>query len=72
MTLDGNEVQIPNSTVYKSVIRNFTTSPNRRDDFTISIPRDESIDDAQQLAMDVLEHHPAIFAIPNRSCSSIP
>jgi small-conductance mechanosensitive channel len=64
MTLDGNEVQIPNSTVYKSVIRNFTTSPNRRDDFTISIPRNASIDDAQQLAMDVLEHHPAVLHDP--------
>jgi small conductance mechanosensitive channel len=64
MTLDGNEVQIPNSTVYKSVIRNFTTSPNRRDDFTISIPRSASIDDAQQLAMDVLDHHPAVLHDP--------
>lgn len=37
MTLDGNHLRIPNSTVFKAVILNFTTNPNRRFsiDFTI-------------------------------------
>lgn len=37
MTLDGNHLRIPNSTVFKAVILNFTTNPTRRFsiDFTI-------------------------------------
>jgi small conductance mechanosensitive channel len=31
MTLDGNLVQIPNASVYKSNLRNFTTNANRRE-----------------------------------------
>ena len=38
-TVDGNEVQIPNATIYKSVIRNFSTIPNCRVDFEIGVRR---------------------------------
>jgi small-conductance mechanosensitive channel len=34
MALSGHHVQIPNATVYKSIIRNYTSNPNRREDFT--------------------------------------
>ncbi len=37
MTLEGNLVQIPNATVYKSKLRNFTTNANRREDFVVGI-----------------------------------
>ncbi len=37
ITLDGNYVQIPNAKVYKSNIRNYTSNPNRREDFIIGI-----------------------------------
>ncbi|MEH6831218.1 MAG: mechanosensitive ion channel domain-containing protein, partial [Sulfitobacter sp.] len=30
LTLDGNHVQIPNALVFKSIIKNFSTNPNRR------------------------------------------
>jgi small conductance mechanosensitive channel len=43
MTLDGNQLQVPNSTVFKSTIRNFTSNPNRRDDFSVGIGYDDSI-----------------------------
>ncbi|HEY4308436.1 MAG TPA: mechanosensitive ion channel domain-containing protein [Pirellulales bacterium] len=62
-TVDGNEVQIPNATIYKSVIRNFSTIPNCRVDFSIGVPRVD-VDGAQQRAMDVLTHHPAVLAEP--------
>lgn len=64
MTLDGNLVQIPNATVYKSNIRNFTTNSNRREDFVIGIGYDDSIGDAQALARGVLESHPAVLNDP--------
>lgn len=37
MTLDGNHLRIPNSTVFKAVILNFTTNPKRRFDFDFTI-----------------------------------
>lgn len=37
MSLDGNHIQIPNSIVYTSNIRNFTSNPNRREDFIVGI-----------------------------------
>ena len=44
MSLDGNLVQIPNATVYKSTLRNFTANPNRREDFVVGIGYDDPID----------------------------
>jgi len=64
MTLDGNHVQIPNATVYKSNIRNYTSNPNRRVDFSIGIGYDDSITAAQEVAMKVLEEHPAVLKDP--------
>ncbi|MDQ6913810.1 MAG: mechanosensitive ion channel, partial [Verrucomicrobiota bacterium] len=48
MTLDGNLVQIPNATVYKSNLCNFTTNANRRENFAVGIGYDDSISDAQE------------------------
>lgn len=64
MTLNGNLVQIPNSTVYKSNLRNFTSNCNRREEFSIGIGYDDSINDAQEIARQVLENHPAILNDP--------
>ena len=64
MTQDGNHVQIPNATVYKSVIKNYTSNPNRRLEFTIGIGYEDSISGAQEVALDVLEEHPAVLKAP--------
>ncbi len=64
MTLDGNLVQIPNATVYKSKIYNYTSNPNRRVDFVIGIGNNDSITHAQDTAMQVLEAHPAVLRDP--------
>jgi small conductance mechanosensitive channel len=67
MTLDGNLVQIPNATVYKSNLRNFTTNSNRREDFVVGIGYDDSINDAQEIARQVLADHPAVLDDPEPS-----
>ena len=64
MTLAGNHVQIPNSTVYKSIIHNYTSNPNRRLDFIVGIGYDDSISLAQQTINTVLEMHPAVLDEP--------
>lgn len=67
MTLDGHLVQIPNATVYKSNLRNFTSSANRREDFTVGIDYATLITDAQEIARQVLTHHPAVLQDPEPS-----
>lgn len=64
MTLDGNHVQVPNSTIYKSTICNYTSNPNRREDFIIGIGYDDVIKDVQAVAMGVLSSHPAVLREP--------
>ncbi len=64
MTLDGNHVQIPNSTVYKSAIVNYTSNPNRRIDFTVGIGYGDAIARAQEVALSVISRHPAVLAEP--------
>ena len=65
MTLDGNHVQIPNATVYKSNIHNYTSNPNRRADFLIGIGYEDSISKAQDIGLKMLENHPAILKDPD-------
>jgi len=67
MTLDGNLVQIPNAIVYKSNIRNFTTNSNRRVDFVVGIGYDDSINEAQEIALKLLVDHPAVLNDPEPS-----
>lgn len=64
MALDGNLVQIPNASVYKSNLRNFTTNANRREDFVVGVGYDDSIDQAQEIARRVLVDHPAVLSDP--------
>jgi len=64
MTLSGNHVQIPNATVYKSIIHNYTSNPNVRIDFMVGIGYDDSISLAQETVRGVLEGHPAVLNEP--------
>lgn len=64
MTLDGNHMQIPNSTVYKSSILNFTSNPNQRAAFDIGIGYEDSITAAQEIGAKILEDHPAVLSEP--------
>ncbi|MEX2464201.1 MAG: mechanosensitive ion channel family protein [Balneolaceae bacterium] len=64
MTLEGNHLQIPNSTVYKSSILNFTSNPNQRTTFTIGIGYDDSITTAQKIGAKILTDHPAVLKEP--------
>ena len=67
MTLDGNVVQIPNATVYKANLRNYTANANRREDFVIGIGYEVAIQDAQAIARQVLADHPAVLNDPEPS-----
>lgn len=64
VTLDGNQVQIPNSIVYKSIIKNYSSIPSRRAEFTVGIGYDSSAAKAQVLIAEVLQKHPAVLETP--------
>ncbi|NND97743.1 MAG: mechanosensitive ion channel [Pirellulaceae bacterium] len=63
-TFEGNQVQIPNSTVYKGKITNYTATPLRRHDFSVGIGFTDSAQQAQHVIMDVLTKHPAVESDP--------
>lgn len=65
MTLEGNHVQIPNSVIYKETITNYTANPHARMDFVVGIGYDDSIAQAQKVAMSVLNNHPAVLPDPD-------
>lgn len=64
MDMNGSHIQIPNSTVYKSEIKNYTSNPNRRDSFIVGISYDTSISTAQEAALKVLNNHEAVLKDP--------
>ena len=64
MTLDGNHVQIPNATMYKSTITNLTANPNRRVEFVVGIGYDDSISKAQRIIKKVVDSHPRLLSEP--------
>lgn len=64
MTLDGNIVQIPNSSVYKNSLSNFTSNANRRESFIVGIGYEDAISHAQEVALGVLLEHPAVLLDP--------
>lgn len=61
---DGNHIQIPNATIYKNVMKNFTANPKMRTHFVVGIGFDASISEAQNLANQVLSKHESILRTP--------
>ena len=51
MTLDGNHLRIPNSTVYKAVILNYTRNPQRRFDFVLGVDAEDDPADAMTVGL---------------------
>lgn len=64
MTLDGNHLRIPNSTVYKSVILNYSTNPERRFEFELGIDADDDPVAAMKVALDAVAELPFTLQEP--------
>lgn len=54
MTPDGNHVRIPNGTVFKSTIYNYTLNPRRRFDFNVGVGVGEDLTRVQQIGLETL------------------
>ncbi|MDX1547561.1 MAG: mechanosensitive ion channel family protein [Rhodothermales bacterium] len=55
MTIDGNHLRLPNATVFKSAIVNYTRNPLRRFSFTLGIANEEDLTAAMQQARRTLD-----------------
>lgn len=64
MTLDGNHLRIPNSTVYKGVILNYTRNPERRFEFDLGIDAEDDPLAAITLGVEALGGLPFVLADP--------
>ena len=68
LTLDGNHLRIPNATVFKATILNFTRNPERRFTFAVGIDTEEQIPRAQALAVRTLARCPGVLSEPPPAC----
>lgn len=64
---DANHIRIPNSTVFKSVIVNYTRLPERRFQFDVKVSKNEDILHAQAIAIDTLNKTTSILKEPKPS-----
>jgi small conductance mechanosensitive channel len=64
MTLDGNQLTLPNALVFKSVMLNYTQNPLRRFDFTVVLGIDDSIRQSQELALGEIAGVAGVLADP--------
>lgn len=64
LSLDGNHIRIPNSTVFKSRIVNYTRNDERRFTIDLGVAGDADIAEAQRIILDALEELPFLLVTP--------
>lgn len=64
ITIDGLNLQLPNATVFKSVITNFSRNPRRRFDFTTVIDTRSSWNDAMDIGIGAIRGIEGVLADP--------
>lgn len=64
LSFDGNHIRIPNATVFKSRIVNYTRNAERRFTFALSAAPDADLAAAKQMAQDVLQDLPFVLSEP--------
>ena len=64
MTLDGNHLRIPNSTVFKAIILNYTRNPQRRFEFELGIDADDDPNQGRNVGVEVLRGLPFVLDNP--------
>ncbi len=64
LSFDGNHIRIPNATVFKSRIVNYTSNPERRFLFELGMAPDTDFKAARNLALDTLNTLPFVLGSP--------
>ncbi|TAK39859.1 MAG: mechanosensitive ion channel [Lysobacteraceae bacterium] len=69
MTLDGNQLSLPNALVFKSVVLNYTANPRRRFDFVLPIDPSESAHHASEAGLAAIAQVDGVLLDPAPSSS---
>ncbi len=69
MTLDGNHLRIPNSIVFKGIILNYSTNPERRFDFTLGVDGADDPIAAMQVGLTEINKHDSVLSEPGAGAS---
>lgn len=64
MTLDGNHLRIPNATVFKAIILNYTRNPQRRIEFDLGIDSDDDPLSGMQIGLAAVRGLSIVLAEP--------
>nr|WP_272212232.1 mechanosensitive ion channel family protein [Marinicella sp. W31]MDC2878143.1 mechanosensitive ion channel family protein [Marinicella sp. W31] len=64
MEIDGNHIRIPNATVFKSVIINFTVNPQRRLTFEVGVDANSDLDRALKIGLGAVSRQDFILSEP--------
>jgi small-conductance mechanosensitive channel len=64
LSLDGNHVRLPNSTVFKAKIVNYSRNDERRFTFLLGVEPEADIARAQQIVLDALRELPFVLENP--------
>lgn len=64
MTMDGNHVRLPNATVFKSPLLNYSRNPRRRFDFAVGVGPSDDLSLARQAGIEVLQKMDGVLADP--------
>ncbi|MCX7560950.1 mechanosensitive ion channel [Sulfitobacter sp. F26204] len=64
LSFDGNHIRIPNATVFKSRIVNFSRNAERRFTYSLSVASDADLDKARRIALDVMNDLPFVLETP--------
>lgn len=67
-TLDGNHVRLPNATVFKGTIVNYTRNPERQFRFELGVAVEADLAKVQELACRTIAATPGVLAEPPPSC----
>ncbi len=67
MTLDGNHLRIPNSTVFKAEILNYSTNPERRFDFELGVDAEDDPLAAMAIGLEALRKLGFVLDDPDAS-----
>ena len=68
MTLDGNQLSLPNSLVFKSVVLNYSANPRRRFEFVLPIDPAQSIREAREMGLAAIAQVDGVLPEPAPSC----
>lgn len=64
MTLDGNQLRIPNATVFKAVILNYTRNPERGFRFELGVDSADDVISAMEVGVEAMKSLPFILTEP--------